>query len=68
MSHGSTAIKHPGLYFSDASALSLTYIDGGRTPSGFYAVEEKDYITRFYRVSGSVKVELLKLYIRTFRG
>jgi len=41
--------------------FSLTYIDGGRTPSGFYAVEEKEYITRFYRVSGSVKVELTAL-------
>ena len=43
------------------SISSLTYIDGGRTPSGFYAVEEKEYITRFYRVSGSVKVELTAL-------
>ena len=45
----------------DESIFSLTYIDGGRTPSGFYAVEEKEYITRFYRVSGSVKVELTAL-------
>lgn len=41
--------------------FSLTYIDGGRTPSGFFAVEEKEYISRFYRVSGSVKVELTAL-------
>ena len=47
--------------FPTFSTPSLTYIDGGRTPSGFYAVEEKEYITRFYRVSGSVKVELTAL-------
>lgn len=31
----------------------ITYIEGGRTPSGFYTVEDMTYITRLYRVHGA---------------
>ncbi|XP_014245300.1 protein flightless-1 [Cimex lectularius] len=31
----------------------ITYIEGGRTQSGFYTVEDLTYVTRMYRVHGS---------------
>lgn len=31
----------------------IVYIEGGRTPSGFYTVEDMIYVTRLYRVHGA---------------
>lgn len=31
---------------------NLTYIEGGRTASGFFTVDEAEYMTRLYRIHG----------------
>lgn len=37
---------------------SLVYIEGARTSSGFYTVEDIEYLTRMYRVSGTQRLNL----------
>ena len=44
--------------FLDLFGSSLVYIEGARTTSGFYTVEDLEYITRMYKVSGTQHVNL----------
>ena len=42
--------------FLDLFGPNLMYIEGARTTSGFYTVEDIEYLTRMYRVSGSLRL------------
>ena len=44
--------------FLDLFGTSLIYIEGARTTSGFYTVEDIEYITRLYKVSGTQRIVL----------
>ncbi len=44
--------------FLDIFGPDLIYITGARTSSGFYTVEDNDYTTRFYRISGSHRLHI----------
>ena len=35
--------------FMDLFLDGITYVAGGRTSSGFYTLEEQDYVCRLYR-------------------
>ena len=44
--------------FLDLFGSDLLYIEGARTSSGFYTVEDIEYTTRFYRIAGSHKLSI----------
>ena len=44
--------------FLDLFGSTLVYIEGARTTSGFYTVEDIEYITRMYRISGTNRILL----------
>lgn len=44
--------------FLDLFGNDLCYIEGARTTSGFYKVEDIEYITRMYKVSGTQRIVL----------
>lgn len=44
--------------FLDLFGTNLMYIQGARTTSGFYTVEDIEYLTRMYRISGSMRLVL----------
>ena len=44
--------------FLELFGADLLYIEGARTSSGFYTVEDIEYITRFYRIAGSHRLSV----------
>jgi hypothetical protein len=44
--------------FLDLFGSSLVYIEGARTSSGFYTVEDIEYIIRLYKVCGTQRIVL----------
>ena len=44
--------------FLDLFGTDLTYIEGARTTSGFYTVEDIEYTTRMYKVVGTQRIVL----------
>ena len=44
--------------FLDLFENGISYIEGGRTASGFYTVEDTEFPARLYRVSGAQHVNL----------
>lgn len=44
--------------FLDLFGTSLVYIAGARTTSGFYTVEDLEYTTRLYRISGAHRIHI----------
>ncbi|XP_041364511.1 protein flightless-1 homolog isoform X2 [Gigantopelta aegis] len=44
--------------FLDLFPNGISYIEGGRTSSGFYTVEDAGYETRLYRASGKLSVHM----------
>lgn len=42
--------------FLDLFGTDLTYIEGARTSSGFYTVEDIEYTTRMYKVTGTQRI------------
>lgn len=44
--------------FIDLFGVNLMYIEGARTTSGFYTVEDIEYLTRMYKISGSGRLTL----------
>lgn len=44
--------------FLDLFGSHLVYIEGARTTSGFYTVEDIEYVTRLYKVSGTQRIVL----------
>ena len=58
------------LFGGRGSAGSLVYIEGARTTSGFYTVEDVEYRTRMYRVSGTQRIVLepVPIHYESLRG
>jgi hypothetical protein len=44
--------------FLELFGTDLMYIEGARTTSGFYTVEDIEYLTRMYKISGSHRLML----------
>jgi hypothetical protein len=44
--------------FIDMFGSKMMYIEGARTTSGFYTVEDVEYVTRMYKVSGTQRIIL----------
>jgi len=44
--------------FLDLFGTSLCYVEGAHTTSGFYTVEDVEYITRMYKISGTHRILL----------
>lgn len=44
--------------FLDLFGTDLAYIEGARTTSGFYTVEDIEYVTRMYKITGTQRIVL----------
>lgn len=44
--------------FLEMFGSNLVYIEGARTSSGFYTVEELEYVTRLYRIHGTTRLTI----------